>query len=580
MGTSVANLDSTYTSIIQNLMVIERQPLNRLQIQKDSITVQKAIYSDLQGYLNDFQAAVKALRSTEPTYSFLPGFKTKVTPATSGATVLTATASSSAVAGSYNVAVQQLASEHRVRSDRQTSASEDLNLTGSFKIGLAGTQAATLKESIANTITGFETGEVMPAMEELASGDYSVEVRNDAVNGWQFRLLDKNGVAAQIVDPSTGELNSGWLSIPTAEVGQESVSFDTGRGLKITFGADTEQYQAGTLGSSDNPAAKATYAAAMATIDIKATDSLIDIASIINSTSFPTGRKVIATVVDNQLILSGAATGLGNDLKFEEVSGSVLSALGVVENGLFKTAMQTPKNALLSVNNMQVERTSNKDLTDVINGVTLNLASDAEGKTAYLDINADASSETNVLNTFITKYNSLMSYLTSKVATEKQEDGTYTRGALAGDSMFSSLRQDLIRMVSSSLNVGSNFKSFREIGLEIDDQFKLSIKDSSKFNQALADKGNLTILMDSVMGQLDGRLDRFTGASGYVTTLTKSLENEIKSTDDRIASMEERLTAREESLTMQYAQLQAQIVSMTYTMQQMQSLYGSLNQYS
>jgi flagellar capping protein FliD len=54
----------------------------------------------------------------------------------------------------------------------------------------------------------------------------------------------------------------------------------------------------------------------------------------------------------------------------------------------FGGALQVAQNAKFQVNGMDVSRASNSNLTDVIDGVTVNLASDAAGKTANLTITA------------------------------------------------------------------------------------------------------------------------------------------------------------------------------------------------
>ena len=62
----------------------------------------------------------------------------------------------------------------------------------------------------------------------------------------------------------------------------------------------------GTKGSG---AASVAYTAKGTTLDIVSEDSLVDIASKINNASYPTGNEVLASIVDNQLILTAKYSG-------------------------------------------------------------------------------------------------------------------------------------------------------------------------------------------------------------------------------------------------------------------------------
>jgi len=225
---------------------------------------------------------------------------------------------------------------------------------------------------------------------------------------------------------------------------------------------------------------------------------------MINHTAYPAGSEVIATIVDSQLFLSGKNTGENNLISLSDSTGSVLQSLGILNaSGNFVSAT-APKNAEFSVNGIPIVRSSNSGLKDVISGVTLNLASDAEGQTATLNVLADAGAEKSVLNTFIDKFNSLVGYLSGKLATTKQSDGTYKRGSLAGDSSLYGLRIELTRILSANANVSGTVKSLRDLGITMDDNFKLSITDSAKLEDQLKNnKASVVQMMDTLMNSIN-----------------------------------------------------------------------------
>jgi flagellar hook-associated protein 2 len=571
MTSSINGLSSSFTSLISSLMAVEQQPLQRLTSHRDSINVQKGIYSDLKGMLGTFQSSVKAMISGGAYYAMQTGYKTQVSGVASGASVLTATAGSQATAGTYNIAAENLALEHRIRSDKQTSVTTALNLSGSFRIGLGGVSAQETKKTVAGMVTAFETSTVASGQSELGTGSYYVETRQDASQGWQFRLVDQSKQAVATNQSADGD----WQSIPTGS--GDPVKFDTGRGLTITFGADPSKYVAGSFNSGSNPAAQVNYSAAYATINVKTTDSLADIAYHINQTTFPTDKKVSATVVDGQLVLSGGSGGESNVIKFGDDNGGILKQIGMLDDdGAFKNLLQSPKDAVIYVNNLRVQRSKNTNLTDVINGVTLNLSSDANiNKSAILEVARDGTNETNTTNAFIKNFNSMVSYLNAKLATTKQSDGTYTRGALAGDNMFLSLRQDLLYQTGRTYVNGGSYHSLSDVGIVMDNNFQLSIKDSTKFNQALQNKKDLSALFDQVMGGIDTKLSRFTGSSGYVQKTADGMNTQLQNTQTQITAMNKRLSAKQDALVQQYAELQSQLYMMSYTQQMLSSIYGS-----
>src|SRR3989338_5450916 len=93
-------------SLVTQLMALERQPLAALDKKEAGFQATLSAYGSLKGVLASFQAAMRGL-------SDLSKFRTvKATPADS--TLLTASASSAAVAGSYAVEVTQLAQSQKL----------------------------------------------------------------------------------------------------------------------------------------------------------------------------------------------------------------------------------------------------------------------------------------------------------------------------------------------------------------------------------------------------------------------------------------------------------------------------------
>lgn len=577
------SLSSYFTSLIENIMTVEKQPLERLTSQLDTLKVRSAIYSDVKTKLKDLQTAAFNLTSTSYAAKLIAGRTAEVSGVDDGKTVLTASASKNAVAGTYNITNISLALQHRISSDVQTYTNQALGYSGNILVGGAAAKSATLVSSADDTVAGFGTAEVASGQSQLGSSSYFVETREISEGVWEFRLVDEEGKAVSIKDASDGdEYTSDWQTIPTG-----GGVYDSGRGLTITFGADSELYIEKSRGGEPNPASEVAYVAQGATIEIKESDSLETIAAKINDAKLAEGNGIRATVIGGQLILASKDTGLGHDVEIYDVgAGRVLKDLGILtEENAIKNELQAARNATFYVNNIAIERSQNTGLSDVISGITINLAADAEGRDATITVTETTTSARTAVEDFINYFNDLQTYLEAKTgvtATSEDEDTgkkTYTRGALADDNVFNDLRSELFSIIMNEYSNDGTYSRLREIGITIDDSLKLNISDSDLFESALSSNlDDVTALMDKVMGQIDAKLAVFTGVrsdSDYLDNVTINLNNEISEVDSDIDDMNEYLSDRELYLYNQYAQIQSQLISLQYMQQMFASISGT-----
>ena len=135
MTESINALDPLYTALIQNILDYERQPLARLEDQRNSLNIVRGVYLDLNTKLGDLQDMVQSLTSTDPFSVLTLGRTTSVIHAYNDATILTASATSTATPGDYEVEVTQLAQAQRRASAVQSSATLALGLSGEFWLG-------------------------------------------------------------------------------------------------------------------------------------------------------------------------------------------------------------------------------------------------------------------------------------------------------------------------------------------------------------------------------------------------------------------------------------------------------------
>jgi flagellar hook-associated protein 2 len=554
--TTIGRLDSYFTSLITDLMEVERQSLYRLKEQRDTTSVRRGAYEDLRSKLDEFQDLVQSLRSNDAFTVVKTGRSVSVSNTLNEAKVLTASAGSSTVPGTYDLVVSQLARAQSRDSAIQPSADLALGLDGDFWLG--GTGAASASVTPDGTIAGADqTGTVAANQRELGTGTYSVE-RRDNGGVLEFRLKDVDGRAVSIRDwgRDDGSFTTGWQAVPIAT---EDLDYDTGRGLAISFGG------AGSAGST-----AIAYTAAGTKVDIDPEDSLIDIATAINEVKQPEGRDLTASVIGRQLVLTAAQTGLNHTMIYSDGAG-----LG------FTTDLQEAKNAIFTVNQLEFIRAGNTGLTDVIQGMTLNLAADAEGNQAALTVRKDLSGLKSAIESFVAKFNSIQAYLESKTAITSTGTGqniTYLRGTLSGDSVFNDLRTELFSRFTALQSNEGIYSSLRAIGVTVDSSLKATI-DNDQLQAALDTHfGDVTSLLDAAMSSFDTLLARFTGnSSGYLDRALQSFDTEVANLDEEIKGENTRLEEKEQSLALQFASMQAQLINMSYMQQMWSGIYGSVS---
>lgn len=122
-------------SLVSQLMSMERRPIDKLNTKIGSYQAKISSFGTLKSLVSDFQTAVQGLTSS------LRGFSATA----SDTSVFSASASSTALAGSYSVDVTTLARAHRLVAAGQSSDSAaiaSLDSTVSFTVGTTSTTIA------------------------------------------------------------------------------------------------------------------------------------------------------------------------------------------------------------------------------------------------------------------------------------------------------------------------------------------------------------------------------------------------------------------------------------------------------
>lgn len=324
-------------------------------------------------------------------------------------------------------------------------------------------------------------------------------------------------------------------------------------------------------------------------IDVKATDSLKDIANAINNAKDPsdsTGTKgagLKATIVNNQLVVSS-----------EEMGDRTLTIGGDLKDSLGFRDSQTTKgqSAKFTLDGIEMERNSNTP-TDVVDGVTLNFKKADASKTITLGLTNDTDKELSAVKDFVSQYNSVMSFLSEKMDVGDPSKSDNKTGALAGDSTLISLQSKLQSTVLGGKSV--NGVSASTLGLSVDRNGTLSL-DETKFKAQLAKNPNAVkdfFFVDTstkyaaektgtgYTADFKAVIDRYTstksGSEGVISLRKASYQSEIKDYNKQIERITEQIATKRARYVTMFTNLDTAIGNLQSQFSYFQSQNSSSN---
>lgn len=208
-----------------------------------------------------------------------------------------------------------------------------------------------------------------------------------------------------------------------------------------------------------------------------------------------------------------------------------------------------------------ITRSSNT-VTDVIDGVTLNLQSLG---TSTITVAQDASKTTSDVQDFVDAYNEVVNYLAKNNTVQRQEDGgnvTNIFGPLAHTSIDESLLSTLRSAIPLAGTSGRTVNIFADLGITTERDGTLKF-DTDKFQTALAnDSAGVELITQNLgesLGAVQGKIASYTQFNGIIDQAFNSNSTSITSAQDRINSVEALLAKEEESLVAQFARLESTI---------------------
>lgn len=220
-------------------------------------------------------------------------------------------------------------------------------------------------------------------------------------------------------------------------------------------------------------------------VNITANMSLNEIAAAINTAAQP--REVNAAVLqvnenDFKLVLTGVETNQ-SILTSVNSGDDILSLLGVTDGGgNFNNELQAPEPALVELNNVLISRNTNS-ISDLIEGVELNIKDSAPGTIINLEVGNDSSSVKDAILSLIESYNAFRDFVTQNQ--QVSANGVVAENAkLFGDNLLSGLANEFSASLGAAIGSGS-IQTIRDLGITIGEQNKLEISNEVALDNAI-----------------------------------------------------------------------------------------------
>lgn len=421
------------------------------------------------------------------------------------------------------VAAERAPQENRLAS-KEARVQSQLSAYGTLKSSLSSFQSSLSALSEADTFlkrsatVGDKDVFSATASTTAAAGDYSVEVE---------QLATRHKIASMAYADSETSVGTGLLSIT---VNGETLALDIGEGA----------------------------------------DSLSAIRDAINASEDNPG--VQASIVNDQdgahLVLSAEHSGVENKITVSVTTDGAdtgdLSQLSFDPNAM-TNPMSEKVAALDSIVHIDgfTQTSSDFTITDMIEGVTLDLKEARPGETVSLSIARDTASVTKSVENFISSYNKLNAVINDLTAYDAD---TNTAGLLQGDATVRGIASRLRQALSNAVTgPSSDINTLVELGITTGDNGVLKL-DSDTLKDVIENDFNA---ISQVFGGEDGYATRFdtlidslVQTGGILDTRTQGLESQIDRIGDqrealnrRIATIEARYTAQFNALDSLLGQL-------------------------
>lgn len=369
---------------------------------------------------------------------------------------------------------------------------------------------------------------------------------------------------------SSQSLASSPFTDSTSSIGQGSLTIEFG-----TYSSDKSSF-------TTNPDL------ASLTINIASgQDSLTAIKDAINNANSSVTAAIVQDKSGTRLTLISKETGTSasmkitvNDNDTNNSDNTGLSALAfdptVSISNLTETTAAIDSEVL--VNGLLITESSNH-LSNVIEGVDLNLLKASPGDIIQLSMDTSTSQATALVNEFVKQYNETLNTINSLTS---YNQSTKSTGSLQSDSAIRNLKFQLGSLIVNPIKSAEGpFKSLADIGIKISNNQGMLTLDTEVFNEALTNNFDslVSLLADTsstdqssttvegIASTFKDLLSPYLSSGGELATKTNQINDNLKTIDKNRDDLSLRVSNLTDRYTKQFTALDSLLSQMQSTSQ-------------
>lgn len=498
-----------FKQAVDNIIAAKRIPVDTLENRVTENEEQILALQDLRSLLNAFKDSLSSLYgavsfgNTSNVFAAKQAFattsRTDGTAPGAAANLVGVSVTNAATAGSHTIEVLRAATAHKVGGGTFSDKTTALGFAGSFDVtGSGGTATIAvqstdtlqdIRDRLNNANTGTNATNVSASIVQVSVSEFVLVLTDDETGNTITFSNESGGVLNALgISADGGATLSNELQVA------QTARF-TADGLK-----DPDRFESNFIVSSATQlsaiAASATYPASF---NITVGANTVTVGSIAATDTVST----LVTKINNAITAAGA----GNAV-FDAGTSASLMADGdgvrlVLTNTSGAAITLTDTNGLLAGlgvdNHLVIERTSNT-VSDLFAGITMTLFQAEEGTTIKLDIEQDLSGVKTAVETLVTAYNDLKSFINGQTQVDPATGAkSADAGTLFGSRTIATVESELAQILGSTVSgVSGAFAVLAQIGVSFVDNGTLSDPlladtleiDESKLDEALLNNPN------------------------------------------------------------------------------------------
>lgn len=448
------------TAIINELMSARQAAVIQLQSRR-------ADYASKLTAWEAVNASLLALKTLAANLTTDAGVYPKVVTS-SDTSLLTASATSSAALMTADVVINKLAQAHKISSGTQADPAAALGLSGDIILN-GQAISVTAQDSLADIRTKINDADagVIASLITVSDSDYRL-VLTSAETGADS--------AIELADVNTSDIleSIGFL---TSSI---SIKHAVANGAASDLFADSTSAVKDLLSLTSPPSGTVTINGIDVSIDLSA-DSLSDIADRITTQVSGVTATVVQESVDGTTYSKLQIVGDSGTPTFGDPD-NILSTLGILQKQI-ADQLQAPQDAEIELDGITVTRSSNT-ISDIVNGVTINLLGADPSTTIHLQVADDIDAVQSSVENLIEQFNSVMDLFAEQLS---YDPDTEESGVLFGDFTLVNLQARLRQSVTAPvLGLTGDYTLPAQLGISSDIEDHISL-DSDQFRAAYDD---------------------------------------------------------------------------------------------